>query len=69
MKRNNILAQLLPHVCIILSVALMTIFIVDMVNQSLHLTDNSMTKWMLCILCLSSFAVSLLLCGYQRRDR
>lgn len=69
MKRNSLIAQMLPHVCIVLSVVLMTFFVTDRFNEAMAFINNDMTKWMLCVMCVCTFIVSVMLCGYQRRDQ
>lgn len=68
MKKSNLVTQLLPHICIILSVVLFTITIADMCNVSMKFLDNDMSRYMLLILCLSTFISSIILCAYQRHE-
>lgn len=68
MKKSNLLTQLLPHVCIILSVVLFSITIADMCNVSMKFLENDITRYMLLVLCLCTFISSILLCCYQHHE-
>ena len=68
MKKSGLAAQLLPHVCIVLSVVMMTFFVIDRLNEPMKFIDNDITKWMLCVLCVCSFTVSVMLCRHQRHE-
>lgn len=69
MKRSNIITQVLPHICIILSVVLFGITVTDYCNVQMKFVDNDITKGMLMALCLCSLIASVILCGYQKYEQ
>ncbi len=49
----------LPHINIILAVVLLTLFVTDRYNGAMGFISNDITKWMLCIFCVSVLAEAI----------
>ncbi len=65
MKR---ISKILPHISIVISFMLMTIFIVDKFNSALGLTDNPTTKWLMFALSVTSLVCAIMLIHTQRSE-
>jgi bacteriorhodopsin len=64
----KVITKILPHISIVISFLLMTIFVVDKFNSALGLTDNSTTKWLIFALGVVSLVCSIMLIHYQRSE-
>ena len=56
----RILMNLLSHACIILSLMLLTLLVVDRFNPSMDFINNDISKLMLCILCVLAVLLGIL---------
>ena len=65
-KILQLLLNLLPHMNIVLSIVLLTFFVVDRFNRAMSFIDNDITKWMLCVFCVSVFVEAVLTVAYRR---
>ena len=64
----KLISKILPHISIVLSFMLMTIFVVDKFNGAIGLTDNSTTKLLMFLLGLISLICAIMLIHSQRKD-
>lgn len=65
-KTGNGLLSCLPHVNITLAVVLLVLFVTDRFNRAMAFINNDITKWMLCVFCVTSLAQAIV-CAYFRR--
>lgn len=56
----------LPHINVTLAVVLLVLFVTDRFNRAMAFINNDITKWMLCIFCLTSLLQAVIY-AYQRR--
>ena len=61
--------RLIPHLCIILSLLMLTFVILDNFNPGMDFVGNSFFKLLLVVLCLVSFAAAGLLIAYDRKSK
>ncbi len=55
----SVLGRILPHAVLILAVMLLTFFCIDLVNSSMAFLNNTVTKWLLAVFAVLSFALAL----------
>lgn len=63
---TSFLLSVLPHINITLSVVLLVLFVTDRFNRAMAFINNDITKWMLCIFCVTSLLQAIIF-AYQRR--
>lgn len=56
----------LPHINITLATVLLVIFVTDRFNSSMKFINNDITKWMLCVFCVTSILQAIVY-AYTRR--
>lgn len=61
------LLSCLPHVNITLAVVLMVLFVTDRFNRAMAFINNDITKWMLCVFCVTSFIQAIVYAYYRRK--
>ncbi len=61
-------SKIVPHVSIIISLMMLTFFVIDRINPYMQFIDHPMTKWLLAIFSVSSFVTACLLIARQRQD-
>ena len=66
---KNRIFGILPHLCIVLAVMLLTFFVTDRFNRAMAFINNDITKWLLAVFCVLAIFVSVLLIIRQRRDK
>lgn len=59
-KIVSFLLGLLPHITLILSLMLLTFFVIDQFNEAMAFLDNTITKWLLGITSLLTVILSVL---------
>lgn len=62
----NAFLSALPHVNITLAMVLLVIFVTDRFNSSMKFINNDITKWMLCVFCVTSLLQAIVY-AYTRR--
>lgn len=67
-KLSRFLERIMPHICIILSLDILVLFVIDRFNTAMAFINNDITKWMLCVLTVISIITSLMLYSRQRKD-
>ena len=65
---KKLFARILPHICIVLSLMMITFFVTDRFNRAMAFINNEITKWLLVVLSAVAIAVSVLLIIRQRKD-
>ncbi len=63
---GNACLSALPHINIILSVVLLVLFVTDRYNRAMAFINNDITKWMLCVFCVTSLFQAIVF-AYSRR--
>lgn len=63
------LLRLLPHLVIILGIALLTLLIIDQVNSAMNFINNDLTKGMFFVLVALGFACAGRLIYLDRKDK
>lgn len=58
-KIGSVLLGLLPHITLILSLMLLTFFVLDQFNEAMAFLDNTITKWLLGITTLLTVILSV----------
>lgn len=53
------LAALLPHLTLILSLMMLTFFVIDQFNEAMAFLNNAVTKWLLCIFSVLTLILSV----------
>ncbi|MDW7659423.1 MAG: hypothetical protein SCM11_19825 [Bacillota bacterium] len=61
--------RLIPHLCIILSLLMLTFVILDNYNPGMDFVGNSFFKLLLVVFCLAALAAAGLLIAYDRKSR
>ncbi|MBR7164853.1 MAG: hypothetical protein IKD18_01105 [Clostridia bacterium] len=59
-KLGSFLLGLLPHITLILSLMLLTFFVIDQFNEAMAFLDNTITKWLLAITAFLTVILSVL---------
>ncbi len=57
----------LPHINITLSVVMLVLFVTDRFNRAMAFINNDITKWMLCVFCVTSFIQAVAYAASRRR--
>ena len=55
------------HLAVILGIMFLVFLILDQFNPMMDFTDNSVSRWLLAVLCLGGIVRSVL--GWRREDR
>ncbi|MGI6326567.1 MAG: hypothetical protein ACOX1U_06330 [Saccharofermentanales bacterium] len=63
------LKKVLPHICIIISVMMLTFYVIDRVNSAMSFLNNDIFKNLLLVYCLAVIATSIFLIADNRRSR
>ena len=63
------LKKILPHLCIIISLMMLTFFVIDQFNSAMAFINNDITKWLLAVYCVLVIATSIYLIADNRRRR
>lgn len=66
-KIVNAFLSALPHINITLSIVLLVLFVTDRYNRAMAFINNDIAKWMLCILCVTSFLQAVIYAYHRRR--
>jgi hypothetical protein len=61
--------RLIPHLCIVLSLLMLTFVILDNFNPGMDFVGNSFFKLLLVVFCLASLVAAGLLIAYDRKSR
>lgn len=59
-KILSFLRRLIPHVTLILSLMLLTFFVIDLFNESMAFMNNSVTKALVCVQSLLTAVLSVI---------
>ena len=59
-KIASFLLRLLPHLTLILSLMLLTFFVIDQFNEAMAFLDNTITKWLLGVTSFFTVILSIL---------
>ena len=62
------LKKIIPHICIILSLMMLTFFVVDKFNPGMNFVGNSIFKVLLAIYGVAVLIASAYLVAYNRRS-
>ncbi|NLM14561.1 MAG: hypothetical protein GX218_01715, partial [Clostridiaceae bacterium] len=65
----HMLKKVLPHICIIISVMMLTFYVIDRVNSAMSFLNNDIFKNLLLVYCLAVIATSIFLIADNRRSR
>ena len=69
-KIVSALRAVLPHATLILSLMMLTLFIIDRVNEAMAFLNNDLTKWVLAVFALLTAVLSVLtILRDERRHR
>ena len=70
MKKGKLILQallnILPHINIVLAFTMLTFFVVDRYNRAMSFINNDITKWMLCIFCVTVVVEAIATVLYRR---
>lgn len=58
--------SVLPHINITLAMVLLVLFVTDRYNRAMAFINNDITKWMLCVFCVTSLLQAIVF-AYTRR--
>jgi len=61
------LRKILPHICIIISLMMLTLYVIDRINSAMNFIDNDYFKFLLLIYCLAVIPTSIYLIADNRR--
>ncbi len=61
------LKKILPHLCIIIALMMLTFFVIDQINTAMNFINNQMFKWLLMVFSVCAIATSILLIVENRR--
>jgi hypothetical protein len=61
------LKKTLPHICIIISVMMLTFFVIDQVNGAMNFINNNIFKGLLLVYCIAVIATAVFLIVDNRR--
>lgn len=59
-KILHFFAAVLPHITLVLSVMILTFFVIDQFNESMAFLNNTITKWLICIFSVLTLILSVL---------
>lgn len=65
---KHVFSRLLPHLVIILSVMILTFFVIDRFNEAMAFLNNDITKCLAALLALLSLTLSVLCAVRQYRE-
>jgi hypothetical protein len=63
------LKRILPHICIVISVMMLVIYVIDQLNSAMNFIGNSLFKTLLLIYSIAVMATSVYLIADNRRGR
>lgn len=63
---GNACLSALPHINIVLAMVLLVLFVTDRYNRAMAFINNDITKWMLCVFCVTSLLQAIVF-AYNRR--
>ncbi len=68
-KILHFFAALLPHLTLILSLMILTFFVIDQFNEAMAFLNNAITKWLICVFSVLTMilSVSSVISGEKRR--
>lgn len=68
-KILHFFAAILPHLTLVLSVIILTFFVIDQFNEAMAFLNNTITKWLICIFSVLTLILSVLsaIRGEKRR--
>ena len=52
-------AAILPHLPLVLSVMILTFFVIDQFNEAMAFLNNAITKWLICIFSVLTMILSV----------
>lgn len=59
-RRKNMLKKILSHICIVLSLMMITFFIIDIFNDAMAFLNNGITKAISLVLSISAIIISVI---------
>ncbi len=59
--------KLIPHICIIISLMMLTFFVVDIYNPGMNFLGNDIFKTLLVVFCVASIVSAAFLIRFNRR--
>lgn len=65
-KITSAFLSVLPHINIALAAVLLVLFVTDRFNRAMAFINNDITKWMLCVFCVTSLLQAIIF-AYKRR--
>ncbi len=68
-KILSFFTAILPHLTLVLSVMILTFFVIDQFNEAMAFLNNAITKWLICIFSVLTLILSVLsaIRGEKRR--
>lgn len=66
-KLGRFFLNILPHVNIALAITLLTLFVTDRFNRAMAFINNDITKWMLCVFCVTVLIEAIALATTRRK--
>lgn len=67
-KLFNAFLSALPHINITLAMVLLVLFVTDRMNRAMAFINNDITKWMLCVFCVTSLIQAIVSAYFRRRS-
>ena len=61
------LRKILPHICVVISFMMLTLYVIDRVNSAMNFIDNDIFKTLLLIYCLAVIPTAILMIADNRR--
>lgn len=61
--------RVIPHLCLVISVMMLVLFVIDRVNEAMNFIGNDVFDILLLIYCLTAIPTSLYLIADNRRRR
>ena len=61
--------KVLPHICIIISFMMLTLYVIDRVNGAMNFIDNDIFKSLLLVYCITVIITSVFLIADNRRRK
>ena len=61
--------KVLPHICIIISFMMLTLYVIDRVNGAMNFIDNDIFKSLLLVYCITVILTSVFLIADNRRRK
>ena len=65
----KIFKKALPHICIVISFMMLTLYVIDRVNGAMNFIDNDIFKSLLLVYCIAVILTSVFLIADNRRRK